>query len=92
MNTNPTAGGIIEVDKYLEEPVLPRTMDPLKWWIKKKDAYPRLFQIALQKLCIIATSVPLERVFSKAGQILVERRNRLSGKKVSQLLFLKNNM
>lgn len=92
INTNPTAGGIIEVDKYLEEPILPRHMDPLKWWLKKKDAYPRLFEIVLRRLCISATSVPSERVFSKAGQILNERRNRLSGKKVSQLLFLKNNM
>lgn len=91
-NTNPIAGGIVEVDKYLEEPILPRHMDPLKWWLKKKDVYPRLYEIVLRRLCVSATSVPSERVFSKAGQILVERRNRLSGKKVSQLLFLKNNM
>ncbi|XP_035442823.2 E3 SUMO-protein ligase ZBED1 [Spodoptera frugiperda] len=29
-NTNPTAGGIIEVDKYLKEPLLPRSQDPAK--------------------------------------------------------------
>lgn len=91
-NTNPTAGGIIEVDKYLEEPLLPRSQDPAKWWFSKKDAYPRLYKLFLRRLCIVATSVPSERTFSKAGQVLTERRNRLSGNKVAQMLFLHSNM
>ncbi|XP_047518057.1 E3 SUMO-protein ligase ZBED1-like [Pieris napi] len=91
-NTNPTAGGIIEVDKYLEEPLLPRNKDPFIWWQQKKTAYPRLYEIVKKRLCICATSVPSERVFSKSGQIISERRNRLSGKKASMLLFLNYNM
>ncbi|XP_022818894.1 zinc finger BED domain-containing protein 1-like [Spodoptera litura] len=91
-NINPTAGGIIEVDKYLEEPLLPRSQDPAKWWFSKKEAYPRLYKLFLKRLCIVATSVPSERIFSKAGQVIVDRRNRLSGKKVSQILFLNFNM
>ncbi|XP_052743491.1 E3 SUMO-protein ligase ZBED1-like [Bicyclus anynana] len=91
-NTNPTAGGIIEVDKYLEEPLLPRSQDPAKWWFKKKDAYPRLYKLFLKRLCIVATSVPSERTFSKAGQIITDRRNKLSGNKVTQILFLNSNL
>ncbi|CAH0695736.1 unnamed protein product [Spodoptera exigua] len=91
-NTNPTAGGIIEVDKYLEEPLLPRSQDPAKWWFSKKDAYPRLYKLFLRRLCIVATSVPSERTFSKAGQVLTERRNRLSGNKVAKILFLNYNL
>ncbi|CAK1589916.1 unnamed protein product [Parnassius mnemosyne] len=91
-NINPTAGGIIEVDKYLEEPLLPRSQDPAKWWFVKKDAYPRLYKLFLKRLCIVATSVPSERTFSKAGQVLTERRNRLSGNKVAQILFLHSNL
>ncbi|CAH2100824.1 unnamed protein product [Euphydryas editha] len=44
-NTNPTAGGIIEVDKYLEEPLLPRSQDPAKWWLSKKRCVPQVSQI-----------------------------------------------
>lgn len=97
--TNPTSGGIVEVDKYLE-PLLPRMQNPIKWWLSKKETYPRLFDIACRTmytisvsgLCIPATSVPSKRFFSKAGQIIVDRRNRLSGKKVNQLLFLNHNL
>ncbi|EFN86513.1 hypothetical protein EAI_02075, partial [Harpegnathos saltator] len=36
----------------------------------------------------VATSVPSERLFSKAGLILTQQRNRLKGRLLSQLLFL----
>lgn len=38
---------------------------------------PRLYEIVKTRLCIIATSVPCERLFSKAGQVITDRRNRL---------------
>ncbi|KYN21735.1 hypothetical protein ALC57_05886, partial [Trachymyrmex cornetzi] len=43
---------------------------------------------AIKSLTIIATSVPAERLFSKAGRIMSEDRNKLSSKHLSQLLFL----
>jgi hypothetical protein len=39
-------------------------------------------------LCIPATSVPSEQLFSKAGERISARRNRLDGKNVNMLLFL----
>lgn len=89
---NPTAAGIIEMDKYLQEPFIGRLEDPLVWWQQKKDIYPRLYQMVLKRLCILATSVPCERLFSKAGQILCEKRSRLGATKVSQILFLNGNL
>lgn len=77
--------------RYLEEPLVNRDGDPLKWWLEKKHLYPNLYNLAVQKLCIVATSVPCERIFSKAGQILTSRRNRLSANKVKKLLFLNVN-
>lgn len=91
-NTDPTIDAKIEVDKYLEECLQPRSQDPAKWWYTKREAYPTLYEIFKKRLCIMPTSVPSERLFSKAGQIIVERRNRLSGNKVSQILFLSSNL
>lgn len=43
-------------------------------------------------LGITAISVPSERVFSKAGEVLNKKRNRLKGKTVNMLLFLNKNL
>lgn len=88
---NPTAAGIVEFDTYMEEPLLRRTDNPLLWWSERKSVYPRLYKYMLKRLNITATSVPCERVFSKAGLTLNERRTRLKTKKLSQLLFISCN-
>lgn len=44
-----------------------------------------------RRLCIVATSVPSERIFSKSGQIINEKRTRLGHKRVSELVFLNFN-
>lgn len=90
---NPTAASIIEVDKYLDEPLISRKLNnPLIWWNSKKLMYPRLYNIVKRHFCIPATSTPSERVFSKAGHVISDRRNRLQGKKVRMILFLHANM
>ncbi|CAG5046036.1 unnamed protein product [Parnassius apollo] len=63
---NQMAAGIRELDKYLNDEMLPRNQDPLIWWESRKGIYPILHQYAKKRFCITATSVPCERVFSKA--------------------------
>lgn len=87
-----TSRSIIEIQRYLEEDVLPRHNNSLLWWQEHKHMLPFLSDIAQEKLCILATSVPCERLFSKAGQVLTERRNRLSDRKAEMILFLNANM
>lgn len=82
---------IIEVQRYLEEGMLKRNMDPIKWWQEHKYNYPYLHILAKQTLCCLGTSVPCERIFSKAGLILNDRRCRLKSEKVEMLLFLNYN-
>lgn len=89
---DPGSAAIVELDKYISETYLARNNDPLVWWDARKLIYPTLYKIVLKRLCIPATSVPCERIFSKAGQICTEKRNRLSGGKISQILFLNHNM
>lgn len=89
---NPQAAAIIEVKNYLQEPLLGRAENPIKWWNQRKTYYPRLFVLAMARLCVMATSVPSERIFSKAGQVVSDRRCSLSAIKVKQTLFLHYNM
>ena len=82
---NPSADAMLEVRSYLEEPLIQRAADPLGWWETKASVYPRLVNVMARRLCIVATSVPSERVFSKTGQIITERRNRISPSKLRAL-------
>nr|XP_033947194.1 zinc finger BED domain-containing protein 4-like [Pseudochaenichthys georgianus] len=89
---NPSADAMLEVRSYLEEPLIPRTADPLSWWESKASVYPRLVKVMARRLCIVATSVPSERIFSKTGQIITERRNRINPSKLRHLVFLNANL
>ncbi|CAH1098840.1 unnamed protein product [Psylliodes chrysocephalus] len=81
---NALAAAIVELDKYLDEPILPRqdsegvSQDPLLWCHQRRYIYPRLYQIVKTRLCVMATSVPCERIFSHAGQTVNEKRERLT--------------
>ncbi|CAG9819749.1 unnamed protein product [Phaedon cochleariae] len=83
---------IIEVQRYLEDGLLERDKDPLTWWRQHAYNYPFLSKIVIEKMGSVATSVPSERIFSKMGQILTERRSRLTSDKVSKLVFMNVNV
>lgn len=91
-SSNPKVAARVEIDKYISEPLLTRTGDPILWWKERKSVYPTLFGIMLGRLCIPATSVPCERIFSKTGQICTEKRSRLTSKNVEKIIFVKHNM
>ncbi|XP_071580370.1 E3 SUMO-protein ligase ZBED1-like [Temnothorax nylanderi] len=59
---------------------------PLKYW--QGHPHSSLAKLAKRYLTIIATSVPSERLFSRAGNIINDLRNRLTGQHLQQLLFL----
>lgn len=81
----------LELDRYLAVDYLKRDEDPLLWWEKNALFFPNLSKIVKQKFHIPATSVASERIFSKAGNIISERRTRLSTAHVEQLIFLNVN-
>lgn len=83
-----TSRAIIEIQRYLEEDLLDKNKDPLKWWRDHSYKYPYLLKVVVEKFGTVATSVPCERVFSKSGQLISERRARLSQNKVEKLMFL----
>ncbi|KAJ8728544.1 hypothetical protein PYW07_006240 [Mythimna separata] len=86
--STPLSNSLVDVRQYLEKPVIDRKECPVKYWRYTNN---RLKELAMLYLCIPASSVPSERIFSKAGQILTERRNRLKDKRLNELLFIKQN-
>ena len=80
------------VEAYLNEANEPRKSNPLLYWKKHKDTRPILASLALQYLTCPASTVASERLFSAAGNILTDSRNRLSPDKLDKLLFLHHNL
>lgn len=64
------------VMNYLSTPVTPLKKHPLETWEDMKSVYPLMFMEVQKVFCIVATSVPSERLFSKAGATLSKERNR----------------
>ena len=86
-----SANATVETTRYLAEPNIPRSEDPLKYWVKQKHVYPHLYILARNLLSVPASSVPCERVFSKAGEIVSKKRNRLNPNTVEKIVFLNKN-
>ena len=63
----------------------------IRWWKENEKDYKILSNLAKKYLCIPATSVPAERLLSKAGEFISIRRNRLKSKNVDMLLFSNKN-
>jgi hypothetical protein len=75
--------------KFHPQQTCPIADDPIKYWGKiGKELYGNLAAVAKQYLAGTAPSVPLERLFSKAGIVLTKRRNRLSSERLSRLIFV----
>ncbi|CAG8737762.1 5491_t:CDS:2 [Rhizophagus irregularis] len=74
----------------VELPVL-EEYDPYLWWSTNKNQYPVLHKLAMKYLSIPATSMPSERLFSDAKNLITSLRTRLSSSVINQLMFLKRN-
>lgn len=80
-----------EVMRYRQRNTLPLKDNPLQWWKGQSDL-PLLSSLAKKYLCIPATSVASERVFSTAGDVVSVQRSVLRHDHVDQLIFLKKNL
>ena len=73
-----------ELERYLNITNVAGNIDPLVWWREKKNNLPHLAILASKYMCLSATS--------DVGNHITNKRNRLSPKAVSDILFLKRNM
>ncbi|XP_071036960.1 zinc finger BED domain-containing protein 4-like, partial [Parasteatoda tepidariorum] len=81
-----------ELNKYISLPVIERKESPLNWWEKNQNNFPILSKLVYKYLSPPASSVYSERLFSEAGIIYEQRRNRILPKNAEQLLFLHLNL
>ncbi|XP_028292263.1 zinc finger BED domain-containing protein 1-like [Gouania willdenowi] len=80
-----------EIERYTNEEGISPSQDPALWWSLNESRFKNLSRLAKAYLCIPATSVPAERVFSAAGLVVNRLRSRLLPKHVDMLLFLNKN-
>lgn len=79
-----------ELRQYLDLPLIKIDENVLEVWETYKSVFPNLFKLAQKYFSSVASSVPSERLFSKAGNILTEKRNRISENRLSKLCFLQS--
>jgi len=75
-----------EFEKYLSI-----DSDPILWWKEKQNDLYSLAILTKVFLCIPASSIAGERVFSKAGYLMSQGRTSLSAKSVDSFLFISCN-
>lgn len=79
-----------ELGRYKLEKRIGDVEDPLLWWKSNQHRFPRLATLAKTMLCIPATSVPCERLFSSAGYIMNKTRCSLDPQNVTMLVCLRD--
>ena len=82
----------LELNRFNGEPPILRSADPLVWWRENALMLPQLTDIARHFLCIPETSVPSESLFSKAGELVSQRKSCLKPRNINQILFLNKNI
>ena len=66
-----------EVEQYFKQPVINRKEDLLEWWRNNAHILPLLQKVTKVYLSTVATSIPSERLFRKAGELILAKRNRI---------------
>ena len=82
----------LEFERYLADPAADIKSCALDWWKTNKKRFPVLGILAKKYLGVMSTSVPCERLFSDAGNIITAKRNRLSPSNAEMLIVLYSNM
>jgi hypothetical protein len=78
-----------ELTRYLAENV--QDVLPLAFWKANAHRFDLLSVLARKYLCVTASSVPVERLFSTAGFIFSDARAKLAPGNVRYLTFLQKN-
>ena len=84
-----------EVERYKEHACsnpIEMVGNPLGWWKQHGHHFPTLSRLARRFLSISATSCPVERLFSVAGQVDAARRASVSPDTMTLLVFLNETL
>jgi hAT family C-terminal dimerisation region len=81
-----------EFESYMGHKKQKGVGNPLIWWKSSQGMFPKLAQMARDTYAVPATSSGVEREFSISGNIVSNRRNRLSPKTISDIMQYKRWM
>lgn len=92
-----------QLQEYLDEPVIQPTESgkeisnkgsslTYNWWSVNNARFKDVGRVARMFLCIPASSVASERMFSAAGIVIGNRRSSLDPSQVERLVFLNQNL
>ena len=82
-----------EIQHYLNLPELPalEEYDSFAWQATNKAQYPILYKMVIKYLSIPTTSVPSERLFSDANNLVTPQRTHLDSGIINKIMFLKRS-
>jgi len=69
-----------------------RGHSPYTWWEQNNKQYPAAAAVTRCYLCVPTTSVPSERLFSSAGDVISKKRNSIKPAKAEKVIFLMNKL
>lgn len=69
-----TPSTLSELDIYIYEPKIKKSSSTLNWWSMNQRKFPYLSILAKKYLSVPATSIPAERIFATAGNIVSAKR------------------
>ncbi|CAG4996731.1 unnamed protein product [Parnassius apollo] len=85
----PSSGSVPnELKQYLDQPLIERKADPIKFWTNCQHFTPVLSEVALKYLICQASSVSSERVASAVNITVPDNRSRLTGEHVKQRVLI----
>ena len=79
-----------EVARYIATAANTGT-SPLDWWKTNENNFPLISRLAKKYLCVPASSVPSERVFSLTGSIINKTRSQITPEYLDLFVFLNKN-
>ena len=80
-----------DVTFYFSEPTLPEDTNPLDFWKLNQARFPHLSMLAEHYLSILASSAPVEQLFSIAEKIFRPDRCSMSDETFQKLITIKCN-
>ncbi|XP_008276388.1 zinc finger BED domain-containing protein 1-like isoform X1 [Stegastes partitus] len=82
----------VQLDKYKAYPPNAEQSNPLAWWRHTgKEKFFELSKLAVKKLGVVSTAVPLERAFSRDGDQFCNLRSSIKPEHLNMVLFLNSN-
>lgn len=78
--------------RHEDLPVSPEDTSPLEWWKEHADDFPILSQLARIVLAVPGSQIECERVFSLAGLLTKNLRNKMCAERLDHMVFLGKNL